>query len=314
MNNRPLVSIMIPTYNQADLLMKAIDSAIQQDYPNLEIVVSNDNSTDHTLQVLARYSSYPNVRVYTNEKNLGRVANYKHTLEHLAQGEWAINLDGDDYFTDPAYISYCINLINKHGEKIMFVQGGHTIQNTDGKLIERQHAPISHEYEVEDGSHFFLHYTFFSHLATLFNRKEAIKLDFYRYDILSTDIESFLRLALNGQVILTRRIAGVWLHHDDNASRKLNADTVERNMLRITGPYEYARAIEAFPTSVLETWKRRKVRSYLLQYLAVFFENRRRIPGYFRFVLKKYSLSDLAIVIPIALARASFQKLSKKRK
>jgi glycosyltransferase involved in cell wall biosynthesis len=312
MNNRPLVTIMIPTYNQAAFLTRAIDSAIAQDYPNMEIVVSDDNSTDNTTGVITKYAD--KVRISRNQTNLGRVGNYKHTLENLARGEWVINLDGDDYFTDNGYISYCVDLANKRADNIMFVQGGHDVVSSDGKLIARQHALIPGEYMVQDGAYYFLHFHFFSHLATLYRRTEAIKLDFYRYDILSTDIESFLRLALNGKVILTKRIAGVWLHHGSNESRKLTTEVVEKNMLRITGPYDHAKAINAIREKELDNWKKRKTRSYLLQYATVYLKDKRAIPGYLNFIMKKYNAGDLLVVIPLAILRSTLTKLFRQRR
>ena len=54
MKSMALVTVMIPTYNQATLIAKAIDSALAQDYENLEVVVCDDNSTDNTSVVWNR--------------------------------------------------------------------------------------------------------------------------------------------------------------------------------------------------------------------------------------------------------------------
>jgi len=312
MNSRPLVTIMIPTYNQAAFLTRAIESAIAQDYPNLEIVVSDDHSTDETAAVVSKYSG--RVNIFRNETNLGRVKNYKNTLENHARGDWVINLDGDDYFSDNGYITYCIDLVNTVGDNVVFVQGGHTVIGAGGRLIAQQHASIAGEYVVQDGADYFLNFHFFSHLATLYKRTEAIKLNFYRYDILSTDIESFLRLALHGKVILTKRIAGVWLHHGANESRKLTAEVVDKNMLRIKGPYEHALQTKSIPRPRLERWKKRKTRSYLLQYSTVYFKDKTLIPGYLKFIISKYNASDLLMVIPLAVAKSVLGRLVKRQR
>ena len=55
MNYNPLVSVVIPTYNRADLLPKAIESVFQQTYKNIEIIVVDDGSTDATMDVLRPY-------------------------------------------------------------------------------------------------------------------------------------------------------------------------------------------------------------------------------------------------------------------
>lgn len=101
----PLVSIMIPTYNQEAYISDAIESALAQDYPNLEVVVTDDCSTDHTAEVVKQYLTDSRLKYHRNTKNLGRVGNYHNTLYNVASGEWVVNLDGDDYFTDNKFIS-----------------------------------------------------------------------------------------------------------------------------------------------------------------------------------------------------------------
>ncbi|HEY1869535.1 MAG TPA: glycosyltransferase family 2 protein, partial [Chitinophagaceae bacterium] len=127
MNNYPLVSIMIPAYNQAEVLGTAIESALSQDYPHLEVVVSDDCSTDETKAVLKKFETDTRLRYYRNTQNSGRVANYKKTLEQYVNGDWVVNLDGDDYFTDLSFISKAIQLIYKSDPgSIVFLQAGHT--------------------------------------------------------------------------------------------------------------------------------------------------------------------------------------------
>ena len=58
MKNRPRVSIVIPTYNQAKYLPACLDSVLFQDYPNIEIVVVNDASTDGTREILEATGTY----------------------------------------------------------------------------------------------------------------------------------------------------------------------------------------------------------------------------------------------------------------
>src|SRR6476660_1491131 len=132
--DQPLVSIMIPTYNQAHWLGKAVESALAQDYQNIEIVIADDRSTDETNVLLNKYHDNSKVRIVINEKNLGRVANYKHTLEHHVRGEWVVNLDGDDYYTDNTFVSSAIKQICGEPD-IVFLQAGHTIADANGKVL-----------------------------------------------------------------------------------------------------------------------------------------------------------------------------------
>lgn len=68
---RPRVTILIVTFNRASLVCRAIDSALAQTYPNLQVVVVDDGSTDRTTEVLRPYEDNPQVRVVRHERNLG---------------------------------------------------------------------------------------------------------------------------------------------------------------------------------------------------------------------------------------------------
>lgn len=285
--DQPLVSIMIPTYNQSQWLSAAIDSALAQDYPNIEVVIADDHSTDNTREVLKKYSSNNRVKTFTNDTNLGRVANYRHTLENHVSGDWVVNLDGDDYFTDKSFVSFAINHLTAEKD-VVFIQAGHSIRDAEGNVLQMALPNIENDYETIEGASYFLNFHHFSHLATVYNRKAAIAVRFYTHDILSADIECFLRLALTGKVILMRRSVGAWVHHESNESKKLSVGAVEKNMLRFTGPYEYAKQTGKITSEELNRWLKKKTNDYLLNYLTLYFENRNRIPGYLHHVMKKY--------------------------
>ena len=92
----PKVSIMIPTYNRAHFLAEAIESALMQDYPNLEVIVSDNASTDNTRECVQRYLTDPRFRYYRNDENLGSSANYERLLYEYAAGVYGQYLTDDD--------------------------------------------------------------------------------------------------------------------------------------------------------------------------------------------------------------------------
>ncbi len=88
----PLVSVLVPAYNRADTIAETLDSLIQQSYPNLEIVVVDDGSTDATAQVAARYAG--RVR-YVRQVN-GGLAAARNRAQREARGNYIAWLDADD--------------------------------------------------------------------------------------------------------------------------------------------------------------------------------------------------------------------------
>ena len=90
----PTVSVVIPTYNRADLLPRAIDSVLDQTHDDLELVVVDDGSTDNTEAVVESYDD-PRVRYVAHETNRGaNVA--RNTGIEAADGEYVAFLDSDD--------------------------------------------------------------------------------------------------------------------------------------------------------------------------------------------------------------------------
>ncbi len=102
MMEKPLVSVCIPAYNNAEYIGETIDSILKQTYQNLELVVVDDNSKDDTLKVLQEYAAKDGrVRVYHNENNLGMSGNWNHCLE-LCQGEFIKLVCADDLLAENA--------------------------------------------------------------------------------------------------------------------------------------------------------------------------------------------------------------------
>ncbi len=96
-SERPLVSLCIPVYNGAAYLQTALDSAVNQTYSPLEILIVDDGSTDNTLEIAKSYSQkHPNIKLHFNQQNQGLVGNWKKCIE-LAAGDWIKFLFQDDY-------------------------------------------------------------------------------------------------------------------------------------------------------------------------------------------------------------------------
>ncbi|NML64663.1 glycosyltransferase family 2 protein [Hymenobacter sp. RP-2-7] len=97
------ISVCIPTYNQAEYLSEAIISAFNQTIPPCEIIVSNDCSTDNTVEVLQKLiSEISLLKVINQTKNLGISQNTDACLR-AASGEFIVRLDSDDMLS-PGYI------------------------------------------------------------------------------------------------------------------------------------------------------------------------------------------------------------------
>lgn len=89
----PLVSVITPTYNRADLLPETIDSVLSQDYPNFEYIILDDGSTDNTVDLLKQYDD-PRLK-WESHNNMGESRTVNKGLE-MAQGEYIVVVNSDD--------------------------------------------------------------------------------------------------------------------------------------------------------------------------------------------------------------------------
>jgi len=105
MNNKILVSVIIPTYNQADFLHEAIQSVIDQTFTQWEMIVVNNFSEDHTEETVTRFAD-SRIRLI-NFKNHGVIAASRNEGIRLANGEIIAFLDSDDKWY-PEKLSICM--------------------------------------------------------------------------------------------------------------------------------------------------------------------------------------------------------------
>jgi glycosyltransferase involved in cell wall biosynthesis len=95
-NEWPLVSVVMCTCNGEDFVSKQLDSLINQTYPNLEIIISDDASTNNTLAILRAYATKDaRIKLYVNEQNLGFTKNFSNACL-LASANHIAFCDQDD--------------------------------------------------------------------------------------------------------------------------------------------------------------------------------------------------------------------------
>jgi len=104
------ITIAIPSYNNEATIRESIESAFNQSYPNKEILVVDDKSTDNTVSIV---KEYPQARLYVNEENLGIGRNLKKLMQ-LARGEYILYLCADDLFTTHLVATDVVQIFNKN--------------------------------------------------------------------------------------------------------------------------------------------------------------------------------------------------------
>ena len=117
----PLISVYMPTFNRVNMAIRAIESVLAQDYPQLELLVVDDASTDDTWQVLTnKYINDDRVRLFRQHTGQGACAARNRAIEE-ARGEFVTGIDDDDEFL-PQRLS---SLFNAYDDKYSCVCSGY---------------------------------------------------------------------------------------------------------------------------------------------------------------------------------------------
>jgi glycosyltransferase involved in cell wall biosynthesis len=123
----------MPTYNRANgYLREALDSALAQTYPNLEIVVSDNGSTDNTESVVRSYAD-PRIRYFRQQPPVTPNDNFNFCLQQ-ANGAYFLMLHDDDKI-DPDFVESCMSAAG-YDKHVGVIRTGTRIINADGTVIK----------------------------------------------------------------------------------------------------------------------------------------------------------------------------------
>ncbi|MFR9603468.1 MAG: glycosyltransferase family A protein [Rikenellaceae bacterium] len=104
----------MPVYNMSEFLSETLDSVLATQYPQLEVVVVDDGSTDNSLDICRDYAQKdPRVQIYT-QPNAGACAARNHAIR-MAKGEFILPVDGDNLIT-PNFVSLAVEQIQRDSE------------------------------------------------------------------------------------------------------------------------------------------------------------------------------------------------------
>ena len=205
-----LISVIIPCYNQAHYLGEAISSVIYQTYPNLEVIVVDDGSTDETAEVAGRY---PQVRCI-RQGNQGLSAARNRGLK-ASRGEYVVFLDADDRLAAGA-IGVGAGLLDSHSE-CAFVSGHYSLIDAEGRPIPHLASACAED----DHYCALLRGNYIGMPATVMYRRSVLEIvkGFDTSRRACEDYELYLRIARRFPVHCHHHLVGEYRQHGGNMSR-----------------------------------------------------------------------------------------------
>ena len=195
----------MPDYNHAPYLKERMDSILAQDYPDFEVILLDDASTDESVAVLRSYESDPRVKtLIVNETNSGNTfLQWERGLKE-ATGEYVWIAESDDV-AEPTLLSRLVAAMEQEEAVLAFCHSRWI--DGEGKTISRKRDPLWKRTWARDGETFVRRYLLgYSHIcnasAVVFRREAAGKVDLSEVAQFSAsgDRLFWIRMALQGRV------------------------------------------------------------------------------------------------------------------
>jgi glycosyltransferase involved in cell wall biosynthesis len=143
MNNLPLVSVIIATYNREESIKRAIESVFGQTYKNIELIVVDDGSIDGTKNVVRPYFDNPKFK-YFFQDNQGPSSARNKGIRDFSAGEYIAILDSDDFWCDKNKLQKQVNFLEKN-EDYALVGGGSIKIDREGMDVLKYLLPEKDE-------------------------------------------------------------------------------------------------------------------------------------------------------------------------
>ena len=210
----PRVSVLMATWNRANMISRTIESVRAQSFENWELIIADDGSTDNTPQIIKGWTDKDARIVYVRSGvNQGISKNYNQGLR-LARGEYVAMIDDDDPWCDKNKLQKQIDFLDKNPEYVG-CGGGVIVVDSSGRELYRYFKPESDK-EIRK---YMLFSNPMANSTTVFRRKVGEKIGWYdetmRY---SGDRDFWLKMGLKGKLYNFPQYFSYYTMSGENAS------------------------------------------------------------------------------------------------
>ncbi|MDB5188987.1 MAG: hypothetical protein JWM92_585 [Candidatus Nomurabacteria bacterium] len=190
----PLVTIVLPVYNGAQWISKAIESALAQSFADFELIIINDASKDASEEIALQWAARdPRIRYVKNEHNMGIQKTRNISLE-LAGGEYIAEIDQDDQWLDRDKLKKQIEFLQNHKGYVLIGTGAIMVDES-GRELARYLMPETDE-EIRKK---ILRANRFIHSSVVYRKEAVKKIGGYTVEKMSEDHDLWLRLGRTGK-------------------------------------------------------------------------------------------------------------------
>ncbi|MCP4438411.1 MAG: glycosyltransferase [Aureispira sp.] len=216
---KPLVSVIIPSYNHALFITKTIESIVNQTYgyDRIELIVYDDASTDNSLEILKHLAVKYNFKLYRNKKNEGITSVLNFTIQRI-KGKYVCITGSDDVW-----------MLDKLDKQVTYMQTHKQVAVSSGNALRIDHQdtllPISKQIFSPSRSysfeHIFLRDFPFVSTNAIIRRQVLLETGGYDEDLKIEDYYMWLKIAAAGyEIHMLNKVLGYYRIHPNNTINK----------------------------------------------------------------------------------------------
>lgn len=240
MCNPPKVSILIPTYNYARFLPMALESVLLQDFSDFEILVSDDASTDNTMDILQPFVERDTrIRVHRHDRNIGMVANWNWCLKE-ARGSYIRFLFADDCFAMPHAMSSLVKMLDSFPDSAMAVSARFLMDEQSEIIGIQDDLSVSGQCAGREIARACMsaNRNLIGEPSVALLRREYVQRGFLPGLKQMVDLEMWLYILMQGDMVYTHEPLCAFRRHRLQQTSRNRADcSVELEMIRIVQEY-----------------------------------------------------------------------------
>ena len=305
--SEPLVTIGIPNYNNAEFILQAIDSVLNQTYQNFELLISDNCSTDNSIEVIKK-SKDDRIKFWINDSNIGMYPNWT-KLYKQARGKYFVLLQADDWLNND-FISKTVSNLEKHKADIAFVGFAYRgIKNKDILPSEIGVNKINQNLNTNDILEYFDQpLGSFIHATTYLIRKDLIPEGYGgTKDSFFQDIVFWAKAITFGKVIILNEILSYQRMHlaQDRKNRKDKSTSINE----VNEALNILKSIQGMNTKI-NAFKRNFAGEYFLDML-LNINNPQIASKYYRNLKKNNQFILGLLFFPSKMLKKVYKKITK---
>jgi glycosyltransferase involved in cell wall biosynthesis len=265
-----LVSIIMPTYNGAQYIKRALQSVIDQSYQQWELIIIDDGSDDQTktATAIANYLADNRVMYLKNEKNLGIQKTLNRGLAQ-AKGEYIARIDDDDIWADPEKLRQQVDFLETRPQYVL-VGTGTSIVDEEGKELIRYLLPQD-DTAIRNK---ILGKNCFVHSSVMFKKSAALKVGGYnesRAILHLEDYDLWLKLGTVGKLANLPLYAVIFTLRNEGLSSK---NKLHQAIKALSLAHTYRKKYPHYLFSIIRSTARIIVYGIILQFPIKVFVNK----------------------------------------